>query len=595
MALQTHRSKQAVDMAEQNLRMSTIPTPRLAEANQHGEMLSLHSLPSQLDEAPTLILPAVGIDQFPTYVSLRAIPKPSPMPPSAIDGVSMHDQPTWILPVIPGSVARTVQSRTDQETGRESYVSLIRDLVKNSGIYAIASLTSPLVSLLLSPFLAHTLSRTNYGALVVLNTIVALLTGITQLGLNAAYTRLHTYECQTRREQFEALSTLVILLLLILLPVMLLGEIIAPWLAYVFLGSSSYTEAIQIAMGLVLVQNLTIPSLVWLNAERRPGLFSTVSLINLFVTAGATIVLVGFLHLSITGALIAGGLGDAVIVVCTIPYIFHLTGIHFRLSMASSMLAFGVPHAMNFISGWVLQLSDRYLLVHFASLSLVAGYSAAYSMGSILSAAIIAPFSLAWWVLMYPIAKRDDAQHVFKLVFRWFSIALLFASFAMSLAGISVLHLFFPVSYWATSSIIPIIALSMMFYGIFIVVNLGTSLKRKTWLVSIYFIFSALVNVGANVILIPLFGAMGAALATLIAYITLTLVAYICNQRIYPVPFEVGLFLVALFIGCALYIAGDELAQGQAFVPAAIIHVSVLLLYGLCLLLIGWRVTRAHT
>src|SRR5215467_10695559 len=60
------------------------------------------------------------------------------------------------------------------ETGQaqlsaQGYILVMRDLVKSSGIYAISSVASPLIALVLAPFLTHALSRTDYGALVVLN------------------------------------------------------------------------------------------------------------------------------------------------------------------------------------------------------------------------------------------------------------------------------------------------------------------------------------------------------------------------------------------------------------------------------------------
>jgi O-antigen/teichoic acid export membrane protein len=306
------------------------------------------------------------------------------------------------------------------------------------------------------------------------------------------------------------------------------------------------------------------------------------------------------LHMGIVGALLAYGLGDVIIIVCTLPFIFWRAGFHLRFALVVSMLAFGLPHVMNLISGWVLQLSDRYLLEHFASLSLAGGYSVAYSLGGALAAAIIAPFSAAWWVLIYPIMKREDAKHVFKLIFRGFSFVLLFATLGLSLFGSSVFDLLFPASYHAQSSIIPIIALSTMFSGIFIVVNLGVSSKGAavTWLASLFFIVSALINVGLNIVLIPVYGTMGAALATLVAYIALAVMAYLFTQRIYPVPFEVGRFLVALGIGIVLYFVDYKAAQGQRIVMTWGIHIGLLLLYGLCLSFLGWLpyiVRRMHS
>jgi O-antigen/teichoic acid export membrane protein len=128
-----------------------------------------------------------------------------------------------------------------------------------------------------------------------------------------------------------------------------------------------------------------------------------------------------------------------------------------------------------------------------------------------------------------------------------------------------------------------------MFSGIFIVVNLGVSFKGAavTWMTSLFFLVSALMNVGLNIMLIPVYGTMGAALATLVAYIALAVMAYLFTQRIYPVPFEIGRFLVALGIGIVLYFVDYRAAQGQSIVLIWGIHIGTLLLYGLCLSFLG--------
>lgn len=585
-----NKAERAGEMNKQNSGMTVEPSPLPGEIKHFPDSSWDLTDAVWIDEVPTFELPIVDLDQLPRQVGWRVIPKSSPWSSSVMDDRSLCDQPTWLLPVIPGPGTIKTQALPSgiQVPSGENYLGLIRNLVKNSGIYAISSLASPLITLLLGPFLTRTLSRTDYGVLVVLNTIVALVTGVTELGLGGAFMRLYSYDCKTRREQLDALSTLVLLLLLILIPIAIIGVLLAPWLSALMLGSASNTVAVRVAVVLVLTQNLTVPSLMWLRIENRAVLFSTISIANLLMTAGANVALVGMLHMGITGSLVASGLGDVIIIACTLPVICWQAGFHLRFFLAGSMLAFGVPNVVNLMSSWVLQLSDRYLLGHLASFSLAAGYSVAYTLGGVVSTAIIAPFSMSWYVLVYPIAKREDAQHVFALTLRGYSFVLLFATLGLSLFGRSALDLLFPASYHAQSPIIPVIALSTMFYGIYAVVNLGVKLKRKTWLVSLYFIVSSLINVGLNFVLIPAYGTMGAALATLLAYIMLALLAYFFNQRIYPVPFEVGQFLVVSGIGITLYLIDNGLTGGPSTVVVWGIHIGTLLLYGLCLLCLGW-------
>src|SRR6266849_5495164 len=463
---------------------------------------------------------------------------------------------------------------------------LIHNLVKSSGVYAISSLASPLVSLLLLPFLTHVLSHTDYGALAVLYTVIAFVSSITTFGVDAVFARVYSYECKTHREQLDAISTLTCLLSLIMIPITAIGVMAAPWLSILVLGNASYSSATQVAV-LLLLQNLTIPGLMWMRVESRAMSYSIISVANFLLVAAATIVLVGMLHMGVVGALIAAGLGNVIVAVCTLPLVFLRAGFHLCSPLVVSMLMLGVPYALNYITMWVLQLSDRYLLGHLASLSVAANYAIAYSLGTGTAFVVTKPFSIAWWVLIYPIARRDDALHVFKLIFRWYSFVLLFATLGLSLFGVSVLDLLFPVSYHGQSLIITVVALSTVFKSIFVVFNLGMSLQRKTWLAFIALLFSALLNVVVIIVLIPLYGAMGAAIATLAAYIALALVSYLLNQLIYPVPFEVGLFLIALVIGIALYFTDSRLTQGQSHLIVWGIHCGLLLLYGGTLAVMG--------
>lgn len=548
---------------------------------------------------PPFTLLATQHADVPTAPNLKVINEP-PCSYVLMDGLPVDQQLTWFIPVVRPSrkaadrSSKKVSAIKAEDQAAQSYGSLISKLVKSSAIYALSSLASPFVTLVLAPFLTHQFSPTQYGALAVLITFITLVSGVTQLGLGAAFFRAYNYDYESERDRLHVISTFFMLLLLITLPVTIILALAAPLLAGFLLNDPSLSDAISVSALVILVQNLTIPGLYWLRAEGRAVFFTIVSLINILVSAGATILFVGSLHMGIEGALLATGAGYAVIVCSTVPLMMRRAGIRLRFDIAKSMLAFGFPHALSIISGWVLQLSDRYLLGLLGSLSQTASYAVAYSLGGVLATIVIAPFSLAWWSLMYTIAKRNDAQRVFQSVFRWFSIALLFAAFGFSTFGVVILDLFFPPSYHATAPVIPIIALSMVFNGVNIVTMIGPSLKRKTLLTTVALTSSALINIALNLILIPYFGAMGAAIATLVAYIALALVGGSISQRIYPVPFEIGRLLIAMAIGIAIYIGSNLLTQNQEFYLTWGLRISGFALYGVCLVLLGKLPSRSY-
>lgn len=537
------------------------------------------------DVIPRLRLPTKSIDKWPTLVSLKVVDSPIPDYYVDMDAFAISEQSTLIIPVIPGP--HKIAKSDAQDVSANGYASQLRSLIKRSGVYTLSSLALPLISLVLAPFLTHHLSHADYGALAVLTTTISLMVGITQLGLSSAFFRAYNYDYETPQDRLGVISTVIILLSLVTIPTAVAMIIAAPWLAILLLGSPSSSDPVRLVGVIVLLQNLTVPGLAWMRAEERAAAFATLSIANLLVNLGANVVLVGVLHMGISGSLIATGVGFAVIIVCTLPVMLWRVGVHLRFDILKGLLSFGLPGVSTFVSVWVLQLADRFLLARLGSLSQAASYSIAYSLGSVLGAVVLSPFQLAWPSAMFSIAKRKNAVHVFQLVFRWYSIILFFTTYALTIVATFVLYLFFPPGYDSAAPIIPVVAVSIMFYGVYNYLTLGIGITRKTWFAFVLTAIAAIINVVANLVLIPLYGSVGAALSTLIAYALLAVIGYFVNQRIYPVPFEIGRFFVGLFSGVALYVGSSFLAQAQGLYVTLGISFCALCLYTGSLVALG--------
>lgn len=526
--------------------------------------------PPPMRERGALRDPAVPLQPYSRYPSL------APHGPGALPAANRSSRrPGSAQPPVPSSAtSRTPGAPLERShtayipawritTGRlpaivaraETMVAIVRRLMRSSGLYALASLGAPAVSLALTPFLAHFMSTQDYGLLAVLNTSISLFAGLTQLGLGPAFFRAYNYDYTKPEERRAVLATSMLLMaalsaafLGITLPLAsALGGLLQPG------GGERATQFVVIACLVIAFQNLSVPGFAWLRAEDRALSYSLISMANVLVTLGASIVLVGVMGGGIAGAMVANGLGYVVVVFGTLVPMLIRSRLRFSPTVAKSMVAFGAPLTLSVISVWVLQLSDRYLLAYLGDYSQTASYSVAYSLGSVLSTIVLSPFSLAWPTAMYSIAKRADAARVFQQVFRWFTAVLLLAAFGLSLASTVLLDLLFPPSYRAAAPIIPVVAASIALYGAYTVLMLGANLKRKTWMTSVFTAFAAVVNVALNLYLIPRYGSMGAAASTFFAYLALVVIAYVANQRIYPVPYEVFRAVFAGLMGIALY------------------------------------------
>jgi O-antigen/teichoic acid export membrane protein len=533
-------------------------------------------------------------NQIDTQNNLNAISRQSSFHRGMVNGLPIDEAITMSIPVIPSPNWRITANPDMRNLDAEGYISHIRKLIKSLGIYSLSSLASPLAALILAPFLTRNLSHTDYGALAVLTTALALLTVLTQLGLGSAFFRAYNYDYEAQRDRFSVLSTTTYLLLLSSILTAITIIIAAPLLSILLFNDLSFVNSIRIMGVVVLLQNLTVPGFTWLRAENRAMVFSMLSIANLLVSIVANFVLVGALQMGITGSLIATGCSYALVVLYTLPLTFLRAGFRPRVDIALGMLTFGLPSVFTTLSMWVLQLSDRILLGRLGSLAQTASYAVAYTLGGVIGTIVLAPFTLAWPANMYSIAKRDDASRIFRVVFRWYSLILLFAAFGLSLMSNIVLVFFFPTAYRSAAPIIPIIASSIMFYGVYVIFLTGTFIRRKTWYAVAFTTTAALTNVGFNIILIPLYGSMGAAVSTLVAYLLLALIGYVVNQRIYPVPYEIGMFVIGLFIGIALYIGCGFLSRNKGIYEGWAIYMGALVLYAGLLAFLGMVWTRYH-
>ena len=140
------------------------------------------------------------------------------------------------------------------------------------------------------------------------------------------------------------------------------------------------------------------------------------------------------------------------------------------------------------------------------------------------------------------------------------------------------------------------LAFSTVAYGAYIVVAIGVGRARRTQFNWVVTGAAAAINVALNLALIPEYGMMGAAIATVAAYATMAVGMAWWSQRIYPVPYQWRRVATAAVGAAALAALGRELGVGLA---AA---VALILAYPFLLLLLGFtsaeerrRLTRLGT
>ncbi len=233
-------------------------------------------------------------------------------------------------------------------------------------------------------------------------------------------------------------------------------------------------------------------------------------------------------------------------------------GLFFNWPLARSILHFSYPLLFISMAHWLCAAIDRMMLFEMSTLLELGYYSVGFKLMTVIQMAIIA-FNQAW----HPHATRsfDEQREQFPLLFKkimtlW-SFFLVFSGGALALFSTEILLIAFPSNYLPSQECCVILSVAMIFWGMAQMSSLPISMHKKNHLHLIAAWLVASLNFGLNYWLIPLYGATGAAFATTLSYLFLTLLYHLLCERIESIPLEwpkllFCFFFLTLFTATAL-------------------------------------------
>ena len=135
---------------------------------------------------------------------------------------------------------------------------------------------------------------------------------------------------------------------------------------------------------------------------------------------------------------------------------------------------------------------------------------------------------------------------------------------------------------FAGSRVVPILCFASTAYAAYTVMAIGIGRVRRTQFNWIITGAAAALNIGLNFALIPPWGMIGAAIATVAAYTLMFLLMTWNAQRMYPVPYQWRRVATLVGVAVALTVAGKVV---HAPLPVA---AALALIYPLVLLPLGF-------
>jgi O-antigen/teichoic acid export membrane protein len=458
----------------------------------------------------------------------------------------------------------------------------LKKLAGQTAIYGLGTILSRLLNYLLVPFYTHRfifdsslLSQSDFGIITELYAYVGILMVMLTYGMETSFFRFAQKE-ENRNKVFSlSLLSLIITTSIFLMTIWFFLTPISQLIGY-----ENFKILIILLSSILAIDILTAIPFAYLRMENKAMRFSGIKFINVLVN-----IILNFFLLFVLRYFaerhadsFLGNLFEAdrkVIYVFISNLLASFTSLILLLSvfkkfrfvwdwqLLKKMLRYTYPLLIIGLAGMINDMGDKILLKHLISIpdgmtdvntyvnNQLGIYGANFKL-AILMTLFVQMFRYAFEPFFFNMEKEQNAQKVYADVMKYFIAfsLLLFLGVSMYL---DIFKYFIGDSYWAALSIVPVILMAKLFYGIFVNLSLWYKLRELTLYGAVIGIVGALITLVFNMILVPRFGYNGAAWTHLSVYVSMVLISYLWGRKYYPVPYELNKILLLFAIALLIY------------------------------------------
>ena len=456
----------------------------------------------------------------------------------------------------------------------------LRRLGRHSAIYGIGGLVSRIIAVLLLPLYTRYLTPSDYGQIETLLALTTVMGLVLRAGITSAFFRFY-FDVEDDDGRLRVLRTSFWFTMVggtLGLAALLL---FASPVATLLFGDADAANLVR-AAGVALWATVNYEQMTSLfRVEERSVAFVCASLANVFLTIAVTLLLVVSLDKGAIGVIVGNFSGTLIVYLALLGYRREQLGLQFDRGLLREMNRFGIPLVPTALFLWVTNFSDRFFLVKLADVAEAGLYSVGVRVASAM-VLLLTAFRMAWPAFAYSIKDEREARRTYAYVLTYLTVVTAWVALALTLLSPWLVDLLAAPRFADSASVVGPLAFATVSYAAYIVIAIGVGRARRTQFNWVVTGAAAAVNVALNLALIPTYGMMGAALATVAAYTTMAVGMAWWSQRIYPVPYQWRRVATAALAALALAAVGKELDAGLAAV------VVLVLAYPLALAVLGF-------
>lgn len=422
------------------------------------------------------------------------------------------------------------------------------------------------INFILIPVLTIYLSTYDYGIVAIVTAINGFLNVFYLLSLHGTLNRFY-YEFKDDpiavKRLFGTIITFVLVNSFVITLIIFLGR---KWLLLPFLEDVAFFPFMVLGLISVVFNPCYTIYQSSLQAKQEGVRFGKNNMMFFLVNISLLLLSVIVFDMGAKGVLGALAITNIVFFVYTVSRFRKELVFGIDMTILKKSLKYAFPLIPHTLSGVTTMLVDRVIINKLLNTSLVGIYSIGNNFGSIvfLIASGINQAFVPWFNQKIKSNDQQSIPEIAKLLIAFYSIVAL----GLSFFGKEIIMLITPQAYHTSWIVIPCISFAFVYHGAyyFFASALFYDIQgRGNRVIPIFTVLAAIINIILNITLIPIYGIIGAAIATLISKFLLSIsLSFLYNRFVkvkYPVLYMIIVPLGFYFLSLFSYVSYFEVYQ----------------------------------
>ena len=467
-------------------------------------------------------------------------------------------------------------------------MSEIKTLIKQSSHYLAGRLIIMAAGFISFPILTRIFSVSDYGTLGLISTTLFIALAVGKFGFPNSIVRYYA-EFKANKQLDRFYSTIFWGSLLLTAVIGIIFVLVAQLILKHYWREDIAILLTLVAM-LIVINAMSDILTCFMRAEQRTKIYNGIAIIGRYGSLAASIFFTFYIFKGLYGFYIGQVISGAIIYLIIFYYFQGKRKISlnkFSPDFFKAIIRYGFPLIWVELGALILNYADRYLIQIYLGTTALGIYTAGYNLATYVNDMMIYSISYAMDPIYMNILVNkgeNETKIFFAKTFRYYLLIMLPIVFGFIAVGDNLLLFLASSKYIEAAPVLPYIIIGQLVHACALILNSGLFISKKTHLIANITFISCLLNIGLNVLLIPIFGIVGSAQATLISYVFFTgVITYYAFKEF---SFKIDVKNISIYFVASLVMffivknihAGSHLSSLIGQVSSGVIIYSVIVL-----------------